>query len=224
MRIWVSCIAYQDAPVLRRMLESVEAFRPNPESMPIVVVDGRYSSFEGLTKDGNSDDETERLTRDFGGVVLSGWGPSGWPVQFVKRTAQFSTAVEGDWVLVVDADETLRGDWARFTEWIKTFENDHARINIKLRDGDSSSAGSAMHRLFRISRGFHVFGAHYIHWRDARNLCSRKETAKVPDDAVHLWHRFDERAKARHSVKEKYYAVCQRDEWRRVNLDGFVLA
>ena len=95
MRIWVSCIAYQDAPVLRRMLESVEAFRPNPESMPIVVVDGRYSSFEGLTKDGNSDDETERLTRDFGGVVLSGWGPSGWPVQFVKRTAQFSTAVEG---------------------------------------------------------------------------------------------------------------------------------
>lgn len=224
MRVWISCIAYQDAPVLRRMLESVEAFRPDTESMPIVVVDGRYSSFEELTKNGNSDDDVEKLTRDFGGVFLPGWGPEGWPVQFVKRTAQFSTAVEGDWVLVVDADETLRGDWGRFTEWLRTFENDHARVNIKVRDGEPSGAGSAMHRFFRISRGFHVFGAHYIHWRDARNLCSRKETVMVPDDSLHLWHRVNERVKPRRLVKEKYYAICQRDEWRRVNFDRFVLA
>ena len=224
MRIWVSCIAYQDAPVLRQMLESVEAFRPNAEAMPIVVVDGRYSSFEGLTKDGNSDDDVEKMTRDFGGVFLSGWGPDGWPVQFVKRTAQFSTAVEGDWVLVVDADESLLGDWGRFTEWLRTFENDHARVDIKAYDGHNTGSGSAMHRLFRISRGFHVFGAHYIHWRDARNLCSRKEAVKVPDDTLYLQHRVNERARDRCLVKEKYYGVCQRDEWRRVNFDRFVLA
>lgn len=223
MRIWSSIIAYQDAPCVRGALEALRTFCADADKMPILVVDGRYRSFPAMTTSGDSEDGMRAVTEEFGGLYLPGWGPEGWPAQYVKRTAQFCGAVEGDWVLCVDSDEKIRGSFDALTEWTRSGGYDHGRILVLGEDG-YGAARFAAHRFFRVTRGFHLFSSHFAHWRGGRDLCSRKDTSRnVPQEAAYLYHDVDKRDKERLIHKQAYYGVAHQDEWRRVHLDPLVL-
>ncbi len=192
--------------------------------MPVLFVDGRYQKFQAMTEDGDSDDGTKAMVEEFGGLYLAGWSPDGWPTQFVKRTAQFSTAKEDDWVICIDADERPLGDFQKLINWLDIVPPfGHARTSIRGDDG-YGKMGFPAHRAFKMTRGFHLYGAHYIHWRENQVPLSRKNAPIIPDEILRLFHTEGLREKPRELARSNYYGLhAYHDEWRRPYFDPEVL-
>lgn len=100
---FVLCSCFNEAPALARMWASVQTHIPG--EVVLVVVDGRYADFDA--QEDFSSDGTREFAQAVGHYV---------PVvdyECEKRSAGLryidTLAKEGDWVLNLDADETITG-------------------------------------------------------------------------------------------------------------------
>lgn len=107
MTTYVLCCAYQEADNLKRMWESVQATIPG--EVVLVVVDGRFTDI-GYQEDFSTDGTKEYAQAQGHHLPVVDY-------ECEKRTAGLAfidtLAVDGDWVLNMDADETL----TKFVGW-----------------------------------------------------------------------------------------------------------
>ena len=117
---YVMCCCFREADALKRMWESVQTHIPG--EVVLVVVDGRFSDFDA--QEDFSSDGTREFAQEHGHYL---------PIvdyECEKRTAGLAfidtLANDGDFILNMDADETLTGMFAwpdrvgRFTFTRKT--------------------------------------------------------------------------------------------------------
>lgn len=178
-------MVFDDDVNLGECLASVRRGLTDPERYPILVVEGRYSKFPG------GDGCSEFDYRPWAGVYQAGPWPGGYPTEFIKRTFQFVMASVGDWVMVIDADERLHLQSPSALEAALGDEPDGSRQLMIANHGKDPKTGDPFQRIFRINSGFHVFGAHWYHWRSGRSAIVRGESKKIPYEVAWLEHMRD---------------------------------
>lgn len=168
MRI-VACInAYQEEKQLPGCLD---ALRPLVDR--VVVVDGRYSDFTGYSEDGGgaSTDGTLDAARAAGATIIEAPGGNPWENEIVKRTAYLRACREGDYVLVVDADERVEGAvdrerLAQRADWtVQHYRTEQYELNRARRHGEDESRLLGclwLHRLFAWRPGIRYEGTHHV--------------------------------------------------------------
>lgn len=151
MRIVAACNVYMDSPLLRESLPTVRA-----RCDVLIVVDGRYAQFPDAWHGFASADGTLDVAREFADLVIEAPGCP-WPSEIAKRNAYLERCREGDYVLVVDADEALEGPLpldrdaiARRDDWlVDLYREENARLR------------QPIHRLFRWRPGIRYEGTHH---------------------------------------------------------------
>ncbi len=92
----IACIiAYNEQDLLPQCLESIKG-----KVDEIVLVDGRIAAFPGIGVD--STDNTTAIARSYGVQVITSATP--YPCEAAMRS-QYLIGEEGDWYLLIDADE-----------------------------------------------------------------------------------------------------------------------
>lgn len=102
----IACLSvYNEERMIRGALESVRDVAGR-----IVVVDGAYSGFPLIRESHASTDRTLEIAAEFGAEIIGYHGGPGIeaPPQEEKRNRYFIGG-EGDWYLILDADERLQG-------------------------------------------------------------------------------------------------------------------
>jgi len=102
----IACLSvYNEEKMIRGALESIR-----DAAGRIVVVDGAYDGFPLVNGERRSTDRTLSIAAEFGAEVIGWYGDKGTdtPLQEEKRN-QYFIGGEGDWYLIIDADERLKG-------------------------------------------------------------------------------------------------------------------
>ena len=185
---------YQEASNLPRSIKSVrEVMGPD---LTFTFVDGRYPDYpEG---EDFSTDGTEQIAREAGYYL---------PIsdhECEKRTAGLafidSIANDGDWVLVMDADETLTERFSWPTENVGQF-------NFK-RMSDGREYGR--NRLYRWQPGLEFKHRHYDLYDSAGNLFATLEAP--PCEMVGAGIHYDIRSPQRQALEDVYYDILRNRE------------
>lgn len=158
----IACLsAYNEERMIRGALESVR-----DAAGRIVVVDGAYSGFP-LSRDSHaSTDQTLEIAAEFGAEIVGYYGGAGIeaPTQEEKRNRYF-VGGEGDWYLILDADERLRGQIDR------GLLNRRGAYAYTLSVSDPVfPLSSAWIRLVKHSPDLHYEGAHNALFREGKLL------------------------------------------------------
>jgi hypothetical protein len=118
-----------------------------------------------------------------------------WECEWKKRATFFTFGQDGDYYVIVDADERIRGTLPELKE-------DHYSIMLKR---DDNVAAYVVHRVFKHRPDLKMEGAHMAVWHGSKLL--RKDEAPVLP-GVTLDHRWNYRAsndRVRHMAKGAYY-------------------
>lgn len=101
----IGCVAaYSEA---ERIGEALASLRPLVDQ--IVVVDGARKSYPLQPgQSAASEDGTLRIARSYGATIIENGGAP-WPHEIAQRSEYFIGS-EGDWYLVLDADERIAGE------------------------------------------------------------------------------------------------------------------
>lgn len=179
--------AFQEADNLPIAWDSVQ--KVIPDSV-LVVVDGKYPDFPGALD--VSSDGTRDYARSHGFLVDS------IDYECAKRTAGLrfidEHAVDGDYVLYLDADETLR-----------TLPALPERVGILsfTRDSDGQTYNRA--RLYRWEPGLEFKGRHYDLYRNG-SLYASLDTAPESRMVGTGTHRDTSHSAERQADKTRYYS------------------
>lgn len=153
--------------------------------------------------------ETDKPIQDKAGT----WEPGSympWPSEWQKRSKFLTFGEDGDYFVIVDADERIRGKCPELTE-------DHYAVMLKR---DDNIAPYIVHRVFKKRPDLKMEGAHMAFWHGSKLL--RKESAPVLG-GVTLEHRWNHRAdndRVRHMAKGAYYRgglMPEEQKFRMVN-------
>jgi glycosyltransferase involved in cell wall biosynthesis len=107
--LWVCVNVYNDRPSVGRTLTSIRRAAPHGH---IVVVDGAYRDFPHPAGHPESQDGTLAVAGEFADRIVRVKDGEPWADECVKRSA-YLIGSEGDYYLVVDADEELVGEVPR---------------------------------------------------------------------------------------------------------------
>lgn len=188
-------ITYNDFPLIQNCIESVYDFVDE-----IVIVDGRYVDFPGES-DFSTDGTLEYLKSiDKVNLILA---PG---LQEIEKRNLYLTGSEGDWYLMLDADETWEGPPPQLEPDIDVY------ILKEKRDYPIHEMQRV--KIFKHVPGIHYEGKHY--WlRDAEGstLCvvgraGKKYKWKFIKHSQIYHHELD-RSQERIRDKKLYYAVLR---------------
>lgn len=194
MTVWALWNVYQEANNLPRSINSVrEVFG----DVSCVFVDGKYPDYpEGPEF---STDATHEIARANGTLLTVA------DYECEKRTAGLShidsVAKDGDWVLVLDADETITEKWG-WPEKVGKFDF------VRLSDGVEYGRC----RLYRWEQGLHFKGRHYDCYRANGELLSSLEDAPSYDLIGAGIHYDESHNPTRMAHKRAYYAILRQRE------------
>jgi glycosyltransferase involved in cell wall biosynthesis len=192
----IACIiAYNEAELLPDCLESIIG-----KVDRIVVVDGRIAAFPG---DGHlSTDGTVNIARKCGAEVILPTRP--WHDEMEMRS-QFLVGNEGDWYLIIDADErcmTPLPDINNLPDGIHAYS-----IMVKMiLDG----TGKHRPRLFRHQGKMEFKHVHDGLFSDGVLVSNPNTVPKL--NSVWFGHYQDLRTKDRRARKHQYYKEGYKDE------------
>lgn len=191
--VFVLLNVFEEAPILTKTL--VRAHLAIPGRKVFVFVDGSYPDWP--TGAHPSRDHTPAIADHWGMLVTA-------PLdECAKRTAGLAAidhcAHEGDWVLVLDADEEL----------VDITLPDTARVGIITFTRDSDDQTYERARLYRWEKGLAFAGRHYqlhdAHGRLVAGLDRALDSAAAGTGVHHDTGRTPEREQA----KALYYRVLQ---------------
>lgn len=174
----IACVvAYNEGRMLPGCLESVLT-HGGFERM--VVVDGAYSAYPHEAP--FSTDATEAIARVYGaewiGCRLGDDGqPRAWYDEVEKRSA-YLVGQDGDWYVVLDADERLQGRLPNFED------GQSYALLVK----DWMALTSWCYRVFQHRGWMRYEGAHTALWSDDRLVTSRAITHGIPHLQCYLMH------------------------------------
>jgi len=172
VRLVAALNVFQEATLLPACLD---ALRPVVDH--IIVADGRYADFTGYPDaagndaGGASTDDTLAVARAAGAEIIEAPEGKPWENEIVKRTAYLRACREGDYVLVVDADERVEGavDRARLagrTDWtIQHYRAEQYELNRARKHGEDEARLLGclwLHRLFALRPGIRYEGTHHV--------------------------------------------------------------
>ena len=241
MTLWVALNVYSESRMLVGCIESIRKAAPHAK---IVAVDGAYESWtkasrrlaakalenghESLAEaylyysSASSPDDTLQALRDLKiDKIIETERP--WAHEYSKRS-QYFVGQEGDWYLVLDADERLVGkvDVSNLT--------DKAYNVVLYRDQDKHPY--PVTRLFQHEEGMEYRGAHHalhaggVLWRKeicktpaGKNyfqLIDTPEAERIKDEPFHIFHLYNERGRdvIRNEVRGEYYRYLTQIEER----------
>lgn len=197
----IACVnIFNDLEVLPQCLESIA------DVDEICVVDGAYAAFEHETPcstDGTLEYVRELAQRDPRIRLVTRDGP--WPDEATKRSAYF-TGTDGDWYLVVDADERLTttertgGAVERLRDHLRSCTLDAHWLTRLEPDGELQSYP----RLFRHRDGIRTEAAHWNVVVGGRSAAA-DWSAPLPVAGVMILHARQERPATRIGAQDAYY-------------------
>lgn len=187
----------------------------------LIAVDGPYAEFPfAHTKPASGTDQSEIILHTAAGlgmgVTIHAHHHPWWGNEVEKRTAMFDLAMPfttaDDWLLVIDADESLSHVPEDTRERLAKLEQDVAEVRLWVR-GDQDDAFTAR-RLFRALRGLKYDGAHYVVTAPTENgvevLSGDPDRQRLEPAAelfdVRMEHRANQRTALRNGFKQQYYA------------------
>lgn len=187
----------------------------------LIAVDGPYAEFPfAHTKPASGTEQAEIILHTAAGtgmgVTIHAPRQPWWGNEVEKRTTMFDLAMPfttvDDWLLVIDADESLSHIPGDTRERLAKLEQDVAEVRLWAR-GDQDDAFTAR-RLFRALRGMKYDGAHYVVTAptDAgvKILSGDPDRQRLEPAAelfdVRLEHRAHQRTALRNGFKNQYYA------------------
>ena len=203
MTIWTLFSVFNEVTNLPRAMDSVDALFPDAHH---IVVDGRYPDFPGA--DEFSTDGTRDLAWRRGELLLC------HDYECEKRTAGLrhidTVAKDGDWVLVLDADETITEHYSWPTGKVGQFSF--------TRTSDGRDYGR--NRLYRWEPGLHFKGRHYDCYDLHGELFATLEAP--PCELVGSGIHYDEsHSPVRMKDKRRYYTELRKREgspWEAANV------
>jgi hypothetical protein len=178
MTIIAGLIYYNEADFLPMVLESLEG-----KIDEIIAVDGKILGFPGrgfLSSDGSTEIIEDAGGRIYGGVL--------WKTEMDKRQVYLDAAKNGDQILIIDADEILRGELPMIPDFYVTLVHSFYESAWRL-------------RLLKKTQGL-IYG--YTHWQVVDYECDWDEKSRNGD--VTKWH-----------LSELYHLDFLRSFERRVN-------
>lgn len=192
----------------------------------LIAVDGAYALFPGsLRKPSSGPEQIETIHRIGAGagmgvtvhVPREPW----WGNEIEKRDFMFrlgeQIASEGDWYLIIDADEVITSEPADLSARLEASPHDAAELTLWEREGQaqvaelvdvSSDYRSPLRRLFRVQPGLHIEQAHYVVTVGDRVLCGNttvhdiEAAESIPE--LMLEHRRSHRTRGRLRLKDEY--------------------
>ena len=208
MRVIGCCNAYQEAELLEACLT---ALRPLVDLL--VVVDGAYRDFPWYGNSPESTDGSLALAQKLADVVVrcplnyNGTHRVPWTDE-IKKRSQYLIGWEGDYYLVVDADEMVEG----------TFDRAHVCLKqdwgVMLYREEQPSTRYPIHRLFMHRDGIHYRGTHHaVHVGDT--LLHPDKVVKIQENVfpgLTLRHTQCRRSLERSERKGTYYRELEQTE------------
>jgi len=161
---------YNDRTFLGACLEGLKGNVDN-----IIVADGAYQQYletykkehpaaQPYSTDGSL--EILKAFTDLPPVTILTNGQAPWVNQCVKRTALLDAVPDGDWFLIIDADEQINGDFAEGMEAIYDSGCIAGRFSMFNVGNFSDRYEYLWHpRTFKKLKGMHYKGTHW-HLRD----------------------------------------------------------
>lgn len=192
MKTFVMCNIFNESDALKRMWESVQTHIPG--EVVLVVVDGRFTDFDA--QEDFSTDGTREYAQEHGHYI---------PVvdyECEKRTAGLefidTLASEGDFVLNMDADETITGMFS----WPKRV----GYFSFTRRTRNPVTYGRC--RLYKWEPGLEFKGRHYdLYARDGELVASLEDAPNF--DVVGTGDHFE---KPKTPEKIAYYVKLRQRE------------
>ncbi len=178
---------YQDAEFLENAINSVIGM-----SDRIIYVDGRYVQFGGDNAPVASIDGSISLARSLGAEVVE-CGNIPWESQVYKRN-QYLLGEEGDYYLMIDADEEFEGKLE--------FGNDIAYRIFQV--DKQKNISIPWIRLFRHTKTLKYYGAHNILWNNGKII--REEETNILFSCK-INHYYFKRTKERINQRQQYYGL-----------------
>jgi hypothetical protein len=188
-------ITYQDdLGLLERTLRSIRPFVDR-----LIAIDGPFAKFPHDTV--QSDNDHLEMLKRFADHVIVTQVP--WKTEVCKRN-QYLRGKDGDWYLVVDADEELVGN-LDLTEYAATDQ-----MGWKMWILQEGVQPRLVLRLFRHFEGIHYEGAHNAICGKDRRPINHSVTQTL--SGAHLLHHTWKRPEVRMQAKHVYAAALADDE------------
>jgi len=227
MTLWACLNIYNEKDLLQGCIDSI---RDVLKDVKICAIDGAYELFNIQSKilaameyekgqsvlaecflrfsmPDSSDGTLEILEKNKIDVIIKANGKA-WKNEYEKRSQYLSVGQDGDWMVVIDGDERLRG---RFDPRDVNGSDDWC-ISLKR---DDNIPPYPILRVHKYEKGMRYYGAHHALWRGDR-LVKRGDIENnwvLPN--CWLDHRWSERGnmdQVRHMGKGAYYRQLLQDE------------
>lgn len=193
---WVIYNVFEEAHNLPRSIESVKTFLPGSA---FVFADGAYPNWESDSR--LSEDGTKEIAEKEGFYLplpdVDECGKRTAALRFIDERAR-----QGDWVLVLDADETITSIFGQAKRV--------GSIEFTRTSGVIVSYGRC--RLYRWEPGLYFAGKHYLLWDANGELVSSLEDAPDYQLVGTGLHFNDAHSKERFAIKKTYYADLRKQE------------
>jgi len=205
-RLIAAVIYYEEAWTLERCLSSIRRAAPHAG---IVTLDGAYAQFPHPTGRPESEDGSNVIADRLADTVVrcpkdADGRPRPWASEIEKRSEYLKHAQTGDLILVVDADEEVRGLVPQQIEG-NVFDVRHER--------DDGIPPGAYLRFFRKQDGMLYRGTHNAVTLSDGTILNANKRPTVP--GFYLYHHYLDRGMrdvARNLRKARYYDFLCRDE------------
>lgn len=183
---------YNDKDHIEKTLQSVKG-----KVDKIVVVDGAYADFPHDVP--YSTDGTLDIAKKYADVLIECPNQKAWHDEMVKRSA-YLIGNEGDWYLMIDADELFEGD----LEPLRTSKESDYFLPFTYEE-DYGREGK-QYRLFKHRAGLIYARNHYTLWIGTLNL---SDMPKALYEHGRMFHEPQSRTPEREEAKKAYYKIIK---------------
>lgn len=201
MRITGCVNAYQDAAFLEQSLQVLSRLVDR-----IIVVDGAYRDFPLYGPGPASVDGTLEVARRHRATIIEA-GAQPWPDEIAKRNAYLAPEhyAQGDYVMVVDADEICEGEVDR--DFLAEQEDWLVELYLVGAAGGRDGCPYSIHRLYRWRPGIQYAGTHHAVHVGTRMIHPDRDLQRPRDvfPGLRLRHLSAQRDRERQARKAGYY-------------------